>query len=371
MNVQGVISSSMINPQPFTGAWKLGDLDRIKSNGLKVFSTFACGGGSTMGYKLAGYDVIGALEIEKRVSDCYIKNLKPKYHYQLDIRDFNKQIKDSPKQFSHLMDLDILDGSPPCSQFSTAGHREKNWGKIKKYGEGKHLQTVDDLFFRFIETVEILQPKVVVAENVKGLIKGKARGYVKEIVQNLNAIGYKCWLFLLNAKYMGVAQSRERVIFIATPDKRQASHMAFNEPLVSCKAACEGITGTDEVHFCTKETRQLWENTIPGKGLNTVHLRGHRFNEIRLNGNTPAPTLPAMGVLTHWAEPRNLSRQEFIRISSFPDDYDFDGDWRWCNWVCGMSVPPFMIQRIALEIGRQWFGKEYDRTPVKLSEIIG
>ena len=69
----------------FTYKWNLSDLDNINKNGMTVFSCFSCGGGSSMGYKMAGFDVIGNVEIDPRVNQCYIENLQPKYNYLEDI----------------------------------------------------------------------------------------------------------------------------------------------------------------------------------------------------------------------------------------------------------------------------------------------
>ena len=69
--------------------WFFEDYPKEK-NGLKVFSCFACGGGSTMGYKLAGCDVIGCCEIDPKMNEVYVKNHNPKYNYLMDIREFNK-----------------------------------------------------------------------------------------------------------------------------------------------------------------------------------------------------------------------------------------------------------------------------------------
>ncbi|WP_186303816.1 DNA cytosine methyltransferase, partial [Bacillus pumilus] len=72
----------------------------------------------------------------------------------------------------------------------------------------------DDLFFHYLDAVERLQPKTFVAENVSGMIKGKAKGYVKLVIERAKEIGYDVQLFLLNAATMGVPQRRERVFFI-------------------------------------------------------------------------------------------------------------------------------------------------------------
>ena len=100
--------------------WSLENLKSVKKNGLKVFSCFACGGGSTMGYKLAGFDVLGCNEIDPKINAMYVKNHNPKYNFNCDIRDLiNTKLSDE------LYDLDILDGSPPCSVFSMAKKKEK------------------------------------------------------------------------------------------------------------------------------------------------------------------------------------------------------------------------------------------------------
>ena len=116
------------------GPWKIGDLDLVEKHGLKVFSCFCCGGGSSMGYKLAGYDVIGGVEIDKKIAAVYKKNMKPKYFYEMGVADFNK-IPDHELP-PELFGIDILDGSPPCSSFSMAGSREKKWGKKTYFREG-------------------------------------------------------------------------------------------------------------------------------------------------------------------------------------------------------------------------------------------
>jgi DNA (cytosine-5)-methyltransferase 1 len=116
----------------FNYRWTLKDAVFTKDTG-KVFSCFACGGGSTMGYKLAGFDVLGCNEIDPKMIEAYRLNHHPKYSFLEPIQEF-KNRKDLPKE---LYELDILDGSPPCSSFSISGNREKDWGKEKKFREGQ------------------------------------------------------------------------------------------------------------------------------------------------------------------------------------------------------------------------------------------
>ncbi len=74
-----------------------------------------------MGYKLAGFEHLGGVEIDQRMAEIYTRNHKPKHFYLEDIRDFNQR-EDLPKK---LFNLDILDGSPPCTSFSMCGKGSK------------------------------------------------------------------------------------------------------------------------------------------------------------------------------------------------------------------------------------------------------
>lgn len=163
-----------------------------------------------MGYKLAGFEHLGGVEIDPPIADVYRTNHKPKHLYNKDIRVFNGR-DNLPTE---LFNLDILDGSPPCSTFSMAGSREKAWGKEKQFREGQAVQTLDDLVFVYCETIKKLRPKVFLLENVKGIIQGNAKAYSKKIVQTMTEAGYVVQVFLLNAASMGVPQKRERVFFI-------------------------------------------------------------------------------------------------------------------------------------------------------------
>ena len=139
-----------------------------------------------MGYKLAGCDVIGANDIDPEMAYHYKLNHNPKYYYLCPIKDLlTKVLPDE------LFNLDILDGSPPCSNFSMAGNREKDWGRKKHFREGQAAQVLDDLFFDYLNLAQRLKPKVCIAENVKGLIQGNAKGYVTMIMARFKEIGYK------------------------------------------------------------------------------------------------------------------------------------------------------------------------------------
>lgn len=331
------------------GPWKLADLKEVPSNGLKVFSCFHCGGGSTMGYKLAGYEVLGGVEIDPKMMEIYRANHNPKHSYLMGVSDFNKiPNEDLPAE---LFSLDILDGSPPCSSFSMAGSREKKWGKASKFREGQSVQVLDDLFFQFIDVAAKLKPKVVVAENVKGLIAGKARGYVKEIFAEFRRAGYSCQLFLLNASAMGVPQRRERVFFVANRGKKLK--LDFKEPVIPIIEVFKDCS-TKGAKPLSESTKKLWDSCNIGDDLSTVHPNKSRWNWKKLSPNFPSNTITSnQDILLHWNEPRSISNSEMTRIQTFPDDFDFLNES--CGYICGMSVPPYMMQRLALEIQRQFF----------------
>ena len=172
----------------------------IEPHNSSVFGTFICGGGSSMGYKLAGFHHLGGVELDPEVAKVYKQNHHPEYLYNMDIREFN-ELQDLPAE---LYQLDLLDGSPPCSTFSTAGSRDKAWGKEKRFAEGQKLQTLDDLVFVYCDTILKLRPKCFLLENVSGIIKGNAKSYTKRICQYLQQNGYTVQVFCLNAATMGV-----------------------------------------------------------------------------------------------------------------------------------------------------------------------
>ena len=185
----------------FPWNWKLKDLEARPKNGHTVFSCFSCGGGSSMGYKLAGYSVVGNCEIDADMMKIYRKNNHPEHSFLMDIRDFVKlPDEEIPEELKHL---DILDGSPPCSVFSMAGSREDGWNVEKTFREGQAKQRLDDLFFYFIKVAEKLKPKVVIAENVKGLINGNAKGWVNQIVRAFDEAGYARSMILIVNAWLG------------------------------------------------------------------------------------------------------------------------------------------------------------------------
>ncbi|KZE79300.1 DNA methyltransferase [Paenibacillus elgii] len=335
--------------------WSLKDLKRVPQNGRKVFTSFACGGGSTMGYKLAGFIVLGNVEIDPQMMRIYRQNHDPRFTFLMPIQQF-KEIPNSELP-AELFDLDILDGSPPCSVFSMSGDREEKWGGEFMFREGQAKQQLDNLFFDFLDVAEKLQPRAIVAENVSGMIKGNARGYVSLVLSRFREIGYRPQLFLLNSATMGVPQKRERLFFIAARKdlKLPKLQLEFNEPPVLYRDIREGTGSTINPQSLTF---RRWLKRRP-KDLNIGDITAREegkvsnFNTILIRNQKVPNTLASSSVFLRTDQPQHISETDIIRIQTFPRDYDFlDAG---VQYVCGMSVPPLMMKRIALEIYKQWF----------------
>ena len=333
----------------FSLDYRLADLKPTRD--VTVFSTFSCGGGSSIGYKRAGFSVLGNVEIDPKINTMYVKNNHPKYNYCEDLRDFNKR-DDLPEELYHL---DILDGSPPCTSFSTVGVRERDWGKEKNFREGQKKQTLDDLFFVFLDTVEKLNPKVVIAENVPGLMTGKAKGHVNLIVKRFRELGYDVQIFKLNAGLMDVPQTRHRVFFIANRMKYPKLRLRFDNDIIKF-GSIRSENGVDMNE--SSAMRALLDAALPGeKSIAEVckRLTGDQncyFSHFIVNDDQVCPTVTAGGSLYRFYDKKKFTDSDFRIAQSFPSDYDFCGNN--VQYVTGMSVPPNMMANIAEEVYEQW-----------------
>ena len=348
----------------FNYNWTLKDAVFTKDKG-KVFSCFACGGGSTMVYKLAGFDVLGCNEIDPKMIEAYKANHNPKYAFLEPIQTF-KLRKDLPKE---LYELDILDGSPPCSSFSIAGNRDKDWGKEKKFREGQAEQVLDTLFFDFIDLAKELQPKIVIAENVKGLLIGKAKDYVKKIYEEFDKAGYYVQHHLLDASKMGIPQKRERVFFIALRkdlcnnlpkidsfNNNPKLDLLFNQEAVLFNNFY--ISGIDDRPASKGKMFEYWSNRKFGDKnfadtIKRTENANRCFNNYYLYKDKVPCTYTSNGdVMYLFDEYRKPNKFESCCIGSFPQDYNFYKVQY--HYLIGMSVPPIMTAQIATEIYKQW-----------------
>lgn len=334
--------------------WTFADYPKEK-NGIKVFSCFACGGGSTMGYKLAGCDVIGCCEIDPKMNATYIQNHNPKHNFLMDIRKFNVIPREELP--GELFDLDILDGSPPCTTFSVSGDREESWGKLKKFREGQAEQTLDDLSFVFIETVAKLKPRCVIMENVEGLLLGEAWSYVQKIYAHFNEIGYQVKHWLCKGENMGVPQTRHRVFFVALRSDVWVDlndiDMSFNYEPVPYGAIKSGVG--EELNHETVIYQWLQKAKETDKRISDTIVRcGEKeklFNHRICWEHNVMQTIPAAGEILRGTEKTRVSIEDILHAQTFPEDYAFEPrNFNTIKYLCGMSVPPVMIKRVVTRL---------------------
>ena len=190
-------------------------------------STFSGCGGSCLGYRMAGFNVAWASEFIEAAQQTYVLN-HPGAH--LDTRDI-REVKGRDilrKIGARKGEIDLFDGSPPCAAFSSSGKLEKGWNQPKKYSD--KVQRVDDLFYEYVRLVSETQPKVFVAENVTGLVRGVAKGYFKNIFRAMAEAGYIVRAQIIDGQWLGIPQQRKRLIFIGVR-KDLKQEPVFPEPL--------------------------------------------------------------------------------------------------------------------------------------------
>lgn len=347
----------------FTYKWNLSDLKNVEPNGYTVFSCFAGGGGSSQGYKMAGYEVVGCNEIDPRQMEIYTHNLKPKYSYLEDIRTFRLR-DDLPEE---LYNLDILDASFPCSLFSSANLKaDDKKGKEVKFREGQIKQTLDDLAFETIHLVNKIKPKVCVFENVKGLLDEKNSWYVEQIYGQFHNIGYKICHHLVNCADLGVPQKRQRVFFFAVRNDIDVPtcDLFGTEPSLdlSIREKHISIGDIDSDYQGKKPTEhiiKMMESYIDGdSSLGDIRQRidnkSTGFQTYIIKDSDICNTLRAGSndfIRLEYGN-INLSDYELLQIGSWSQDYDFKKQK--VIYVLGMSVPPLAMYRISKEIEKQW-----------------
>ena len=282
-----------------------------------VISTFAGCGGSSLGYSMAGFRELLAVEWDNNAAATFGLNFPevPVHHgdiAQLSVEAVLAQTGLQPGK------LDVFDGSPPCQGFSTAGKR-----------------VLDDprngLFREYVRLLRGLQPKVFVMENVSGMVKGKMKLVFAEILRDLKASGYQVSARLLNAMYFHVPQSRERMIFIGVRNDlgRAPSHpRAQRKPYT--------------VRSLYPEVKQI-----------RTYSAGYTIRWI--DADRPQPTIGRDHAQkpTRWLinekEHRPTTEQLSV-ISSFSTSFRFAGNDNDAWARIGNSVPPLFMRAIAQHI---------------------
>jgi DNA (cytosine-5)-methyltransferase 1 len=232
----------------------MAELADVEPNGYRVISTFTGAGGSCLGFRMAGFTPVWASEFVPAARETYIANGDSSTI--VDDRDIRDVGVDQllAELGLEVGEIDVLEGSPPCAPFSTAGKRSKHWGEVRKYSDV--YQRVDDLFDEYIRLLDGLRPKVFIAENVAGMVRGVAVGYFQNIYKRMEACGYRVQAAVLDAQWLGVPQSRKRVIFMGVREDLGLDPV-FPTPRTyrySVRDAIPWITGVQR-HF---HNREVW-----------------------------------------------------------------------------------------------------------------
>jgi DNA (cytosine-5)-methyltransferase 1 len=334
----------------------------VGTNGFKAVSTFSGCGGVCLGLEMAGYEVLWANEFIEAARDTYKANHPGVILSGEDIRNVPGS---SILEAIGLArgELDLFEGSPPCASFSTAGSIDKGWGTVKAYSDSE--QRSDDLFFEYSRLVGELYPKVFIAENVSGLVKGKSIGYFKDIMKALKANGYQVEARLLDASYLGVPQARQRIIFVGVRnDLVEKFHVKpeFPEP-VNSRYTVEDVIGKKSERKLSPPP-YIDEETGHDIGLDRYAV-GAEWDKIPIGGsskkyfqltrpalNKPVGTITATvgnvgaASVSHPLEKRKFDLKELRAFQSFPEDFILTGDYRQRAERIGRSVPPLMAKAI-------------------------
>lgn len=333
---------------------------------LNTISLFSGAGGLDLGLIKAGFNVVWANDILKPAIENYRHNIGEIYEGDITQVDANE-----------LPEADVVVGGFPCQPFSNAGNR---------------LGTVDDrgnLYLECIRIIEAKHPKIVIFENVRGLLSIKNKDgskLIDTIVDYLENAGqgYRVNYQLLRASDYGVPQNRYRVVIVGIRNDLNINYR-FPDPInVNPEALTVGYAisnipeetpNQDEVWKLSPQSQKLiryipeggsWKSIpyefLPErmKRIRDNMKRYHspnfyrRFARNEINGTITAAATPENSGILHPIENRRYSVREIARIQSFPDDYEFVGESISSKYkIIGNAVPPKLSEVIGRSIVEQ------------------
>lgn len=335
---------------------------------FSIFSTFTGAGGLDIGfhgefkfldnyYEKLSFKTQYALEYNKDAIDSLKYNKKyfskTKFLHEDITEDIEEKLHKYPKN-----EIDVLLGGFPCVTFSIVG-------KQKGIQDNKDGQ----LYESFAKYLEHLQPKVFIAENVKGILSANKGEAVKIIKERFELDGYNLKIFLVNFADFGVPQLRERVLFIGVrkdlnmefipPEfTHKSNHIPVNkafEKLPDLKD-CIHMKPLKVSHNVVERLKRIKEGGNYKDVEDTPYAVKGLMSNIyrRLDGSKPAYTVIASGGGGTWGyhqtSPRPLTNRERARLQSFPDDFNFQGSTTEVRRQIGNAVPPVGIYPFAKRI---------------------
>jgi len=335
----------MIYGAELSTAWADHLADR-KPDAPTVISTFAGCGGSSLGYSMAGYRELLAVEWDDHAVEMFCRNFPDVPVHHGDIAQLDPASVELPPD-----GLDVLDGSPPCQGFSTSGRRQMHDSR-------------NNLFREYARLLDAWAPRAFVMENVSGMVRGKMRLVFTEALHALKTAGpgYQVRTRLLDASWFRVPQARQRLIFIGIRSDLSAEPKhpeAISRPL-TVRDAWADLDGPGRYMPLTGKIAALAPLMPPGRNGKEVLLRAGRqggfWDNWRLRWDRPSRTLTrSTTALIHPDEDRPLGAREAARLQSFPDEFDWGPSSTWSQAFAriGNSVPPLLMRAIAMSLRDQ------------------
>ena len=372
----------------------MNDVNKSSSQNLfNVVSTFAGGGGSSTGYRLAGGKVLVVNEFVNEAVKTYQQNYPDTPVDGSDIRTITlsnvkgiskgEQLKSVSKWFSSYGvkkgELDILDGSPPCSTFSQAGKGSDKKQKDVIYStvqvDGKRTQdNIDELIFDFVLMVEGSLPKVFVLENVPEIQTSDVFSQAISDLRKEYFVNFK----VLKASHFGVAQKRRRLFLVGVrKDIGQRIDINNDEDILTLypkgssyettlKEALEGVKlNLKEVNLTKRRCRASTSYEIlkliptdPNENYRANYdhpeFKDLYFNTNRAAIHQPINTLTQLGAQLksfggqyHPLENRTFTINELKRLTGLPDDFKLTGSFNEQSERCGRMVIPLLMKSLA------------------------
>jgi DNA (cytosine-5)-methyltransferase 1 len=341
-------------PEALAAAWA-DHLAPRADDAPTVISTFAGTGGSSLGYSMAGYRELLAVEWDNHAAACFRLNFPGVPLYHGDIAKLSvARVLD--RTGLAVGELDVFDGSPPCQGFSTSGNRD--------FGDARNR-----LFEQFARLLEGLQPRAFVMENVSGMVAGPMKLTFVDCLRTLKKAGYRVSARILDARYHGVPQMRRRLIFVGAREDLgvEPTHPRGTTWPIGVREAWRGIP--DVPGPPTGPRAACWASTIlpgtnNGDGRYSRPMLGKKigFNACRLHWDRPSPTLTkthaSSAPFLHPERPlARITIEQAKRIGSFPDAFAIPGAYTAAWARIGNSVPPLLMRAVAAHVRATILGR--------------
>lgn len=334
-----------------------------------VVTTFSGGGGSSTGYKLGGGKILLMNEFIPEGVNTYLSNYPDTPFEMVDIRTITRSKKVLELFEKHGIkkgEYDILDGSPPCSTFSTSGKgKEKIEQKNVKYSDTTQ-DRIGMLIHDFVYICNVTQPKICIIENVPEI---KSSDVFQHSLNRLRKWGYKVNFKIMKSSHFGVPQIRRRCIVIGIrPDVCRKVGIKNEKDILNLfpeESEYEPTLrdGIGDVKIDPQERNLLLNQCMKGSTYeflkkipkNPPHkmriddvVQGWTsdFNLVRSSWNQPSPTLTQMGQqmgrggIHHPDEDRVFTTLELKRLMGLPDDFKLTGTFNQKSERCGRMVTP-------------------------------